>query len=108
MNFFLKNSIWKPNVNIDHVFDALAEGTNEVGSHLRLIDDQILNTGSSFYGGSGRSPFSYLLANTGESNFNRVHGNCLGWTACATITATKRTTQAVPYRIVNSNYAPYV
>lgn len=107
-NFFLKTNTWKPNVNIDHIWDDLSQGTNEVGSHLKLKDDQTLNIVHPFEVGPGDPYFLTYLAKTGESNFNRVHGDCLGWSTCATINAVKDATHIVPYRIGDTNYALYL
>lgn len=107
-NYFLKTNDWKPNVNIDHIWDDLAKGTNEVGSHLKLKDDQSLNIVHPFYVGPGDPYFLTYLASSGESNFNRVHGDCLGWSTCATITAPKDSTDIIPYRIGDVNFAVYV
>ncbi|MBX2875462.1 MAG: hypothetical protein KTR30_25320 [Saprospiraceae bacterium] len=107
-NFFLKTNTWKPNVNIDHVWDDLSKGTNEVGSHLKLKDDQILNIVRPFEVGPGDPYFLTYLEKTGESNFNKVHGDCLGWTTCATENSVKGAKHIVPYRIGEINYALYV
>ena len=107
-NFFLKTNDWKPNVNIDHIWDDLSKGTNEVGSHLTLIDDQTLNIVHPFYVGPGDPYFLTYKADTGESTFNRVHGDCLGWTCNATETCVEGATDIVPYRIGEVNYAIYM
>ena len=107
-NYFLKTNTWKPNVNIDHVWNDLTKGTNEVGSHLKLKDDQILDIVHPFEVGPGDPFFLTYLAKTGESNFNRVHGDCLGWTTCATETCITDAKHIVPYRIGETNYALYI
>ena len=107
-NFFLKTNDWKPNVNIDHIWDDLSKGTNEVGSHLVLIDDQTLNIVHPFYVGPGDPYFLTYKADTGESTFNRVHGDCLGWTSNATETCVEGATAIVPYRIGEVNFAIYM
>lgn len=107
-NFFLKTNVWKPNVNIDHIWDELSKGTNEVGSHLKLKDDQTLNIVHPFEVGPGDPYFLTYLEKTGESNFNRVHGDCLGWTTCATKACVTGAKHIVPYRIGEINYALYV
>tara|TARA_B110000211_G_C14085829_1_gene556643 strand:+ start:2375 stop:3301 length:927 start_codon:yes stop_codon:yes gene_type:complete len=107
-NYFLKTNDWKPNVNIDHIWDDLSKGTNEVGSHLTLKDDQDLNIVHPFYVGPGDPYFLTYLEKTGESTFNRIHGDCMGWTTCATETGVPKTTQIIPYRIGESNFAIYL
>ncbi|NNF36118.1 MAG: hypothetical protein HKN68_18580 [Saprospiraceae bacterium] len=106
-NFFLKTNDWKPNVNIDHIWDDLSQGTNEVGSHLKLKDDQILNIVHPFYVGPGDPYFLTYLASSGESTFNRVHGDCMGWTTCATENCDKDAKAIIPYRIGEVNFAIY-
>lgn len=107
-NYFLKTNTWKPNVNIDHISDVLSSGTNEVGSHLELKDDQKLNIVHPFMVGPGDPYFLTYLAASGESTFNRVHGDCLGWTTCAIMDCVKDAAQIVPYRIGDTNFALYV
>lgn len=107
-NFFLKTNTWKPNVNIDHISDVLSAGTNEVGSHLHLANDQTLNIVHPLILGEGEPYFLTYLASTGESTFNRVHGNCLGWTTCATLEAAKNITQIVPYSLGDKQLVLYV
>ncbi len=107
-NFFLKTNTWKPNVNIDHISDVLSAGTNEVGSHLKLKDDQDLDIVHPFTVGPGAPYFLTYRADTGESTFNRIHGDCLGWTTCATLDCVKNAARIVPYRIGDSNFALYV
>jgi hypothetical protein len=107
-NFFLKTNDWKPNVNIDHIWDDLSKGTNEVGSHLTLIDDQSLNIVRPFYVGPGDPYFLTYLASTGESTFNKIHGDCLGWTICATVSCVTGASAIVPYRIGETNFAIYI
>lgn len=107
-NFFLKTNTWKPNVNIDHVWNDLTKGTNEVGSHLKLKDDQTLDIVHPFEVGPGDPFFLTYLAKTGETNFNRVHGDCLGWTTCATENLVTNATHIIPYRLGNVNYALYI
>ncbi len=107
-NFFLKTNTWKPNVNIDHISDVLSSGTNEVGSHLDLKDDQLLNIVRPFMVGNGEPYFLTYRAETGESTFNRIHGNCLGWNTCATTACVKDASHIVNYRIDETNYALYV
>ena len=85
----------------------MSAGTNEVGSHLKLKDDQELNIVHPFTVGPGDPYFLTYLAKTGESTFNRVHGDCLGWTTCATLKAVEGATQIVPYRIGETNFALY-
>ncbi|MCP4154118.1 MAG: hypothetical protein GY757_40705 [bacterium] len=106
-NYFLKTNTWKPNVNIDHISDVLSSGTNEVGSHLKLKDDQKLNIVHPFMVGNGEPYFLTYLADTGESTFNRIHGDCLGWSTCAVKSCAKDVTQIVPYRIGDTNFALY-
>lgn len=106
-NYFLKTNTWKPNVNIDHISDVLSSGTNEVGSHLKLKDDQTLNIVRPFMVGPGDPYFLTYLASTGESTFNRIHGDCLGWTTGATLNCVKNATHIVPYRLGDTNFALY-
>ncbi len=107
-NFFLKTNTWKPNVNIDHFSDDLSEGTNEVGSHLHLKDDQELDIVHPFMVGPGDPYFMTYMASNGEVTLNRVHGNCMGWTTEATVTAATGVSQIVPYRLGEQNYALFM
>ena len=86
----------------------MSQGTNEVGSHLTLKDDQTLNIVHPFEVGPGEPHFLTYLAETGESNFNRIHGDCLGWTTCATIQLQKNVQQIVPFRLGDVNYVLYL
>ena len=95
-------------MNIDHIWDDLSKGTNEVGSHLDLIDDQDLNIVHPFYVGPGDPYFLTYLASTGQSTFNRIHGDCLGWTCNADVLCVKDATDIVPYRIGDVNFAIYM
>lgn len=113
-NFFLKTNLDKEgkvrNVNIDHISNELSSGTNEVGSHLqdKLKDAQFLTIVHPFMVGPGEPYFLTYRADTGESTFNRIHGDCLGWTTCATIACPPHATHIVPYRIGDVNFALYV
>ena len=107
-NFFLKTNNWKPNVNIDHVNSDLTTGTNEVGTYLDLKDAQDLNIVHPFMVGPGDPYFLTYLAASGETTFNRFHGDCMGWTTVASLTTVKAATQIVPFRIGDNNFAMFV
>ncbi|XAT60828.1 hypothetical protein GN278_08840 [Rhodobacteraceae bacterium Araon29] len=107
-SFFLKTNTWKPNVNIDHVWNDLSAGTNEVGSHLKLKDDQTLNIVRPFMVGSGDPYFLTYLSATGEVRLNRVHGDCMGWTTEATERAFANAETILTYRLGDQNYGLFV
>lgn len=107
-NFFLKTNTWKPNVNIDHIWNDLSKGTNEVGSHLKLKDDQELSIVRPFEIDNGAPYFVTYLPTTGESNFNRVHGNCFGWSTCATITEKTTISDIVLFKVNDKNFILYL
>jgi hypothetical protein len=78
-NFFLKTNTWKPNVNIDHVLDALSAGTVEVGTRLSLRAAQELNNVESFVLGNGDPYFVTYISKSGDVTLNRFNSDCLGW-----------------------------
>ena len=96
-NFFLKTNTWKPNVNIDHVLDQPSAGTVEVGSLLGpegttgqlqdLKDSQTLTSCEPFIFGNGDPYFVTYISASGATTLNRFHGDCLGWTTVASLTA---------------------
>jgi hypothetical protein len=103
--FFLKTNTWKPNVNIDHVSDALAQGTVEVGSLVGaegstgqlqdLKDAQKLTHCEPFV--LGHDPyFVAYISSSGAMTLNRFHGDCLGWTTEASLKAQARGTAVAP------------
>ena len=107
-NFFLKTNTWKPNVNIDHLQNTLSQGSNEVGSYLKLKDDQKLKIVQPFAMENDEPYFLTYLESSGASSFNRFHANCTGWSTVATITAQTDVKQIVPYRIGNKNLSLYL
>ena len=103
--FFLKTNTWKPNVNIDHVLDVLAQGTVEVGALVGaqgstgqlqdLKDAQKLTHCEPFL--LGHDPyFVTYTSSSGAMTLNRFHGDCLGWTTEASLEAQSGGTAVTP------------
>lgn len=103
-NFFLKTNTLKPNVNIDHLDSDPSIRSNEVGTEMVLEDAQKLDICRSFYQ-EGNAPYFLTYMKTGKTTFNRVHGDCLGWTTEARLTAVKGASDIVTYRIDDQSFA---
>lgn len=107
--FFLKTNTWKPNVNIDHVLDVLANGTVEVGALVgaegttgqlqSLTDAQSLTNCEPFVFGPGDPYFVTYISKSGAMTLNRFHGDCLGWTTEASLTAQTGGTAVTPVAV---------
>jgi len=94
-NFFLKTNIWRPNVNIDHIFDDFSKGTHEVCSYMNLKDAQLLDIVSPF-SLAGGDPHFLAYKKSGETTLYRIHSNCVGWTEVASVDAMPGATHIVP------------
>lgn len=103
-NFFLKTDTLKPNVNIDHLNDDPNSRSNEVGTQMNLEDAQKLDIVRAFYQDGG-APYFLTYMKSGKTTFNRVHGDCLGWTTEARLTAGEDASQIVTYRIGGQSFA---
>ncbi|HXZ02496.1 MAG TPA: hypothetical protein VEI03_21055 [Stellaceae bacterium] len=103
-NFFLKTNTLKPNVNIDHLDSDPNIRSNEVGTEMDLEDAQQLDICSSFYQ-NGNTPYFITYMKNGKTTVNRVHGDCLGWTTEARLTAVKGASQIVTYGIDGQTFA---
>ena len=75
--FFLKTNTWRPNVNVDHVWDHL-QGTTEVASHLDLRDAQELVHVIPVIPQGGDTYFLTYREKNGV--LYRFRGDCAGWT----------------------------
>lgn len=103
-NFFLKTNTMKPNVNIDHLNTDPNSRSNEVGTQMDLEDAQQLDIARAFYQAGG-TPYFLTYMKSGKTTFNRVHGDCLGWTTEARLTAVTNATQIVTYEIGDRAFA---
>lgn len=106
-NFFLKTNTWKPNVNIDHLRSDLAQGSNEVGSHLELADAQELTNVEPFVMSHDEPHFVTYIKESGLSTLNRFHATCKDWTTVATFNAEHGAGHVVPYRIADQSFLLY-
>ncbi len=95
-NFFLKTNTAKPNVNIDHLNDVLSAGTVEVGTRLKLDDDQTLTHVEPFVLGHGDPYFVTYLKSTGQLRLYRFWSDCLGWTAVAQVASEANASVVTP------------
>lgn len=96
--FFLKTNTWKPNVNIDHIFDDFTKGTYEVCSHMNLKDAQVLDIVSPFALKTGE-PFFVAYKKTGEVTLYRIHSDCMGWTEVGFAKAMPGASHIVPVSV---------
>lgn len=103
-NFFLKTNILKPNVNIDHLDGDPNIRSNEVGTKLVLEDAQRLDICRAFYL-DGNTPYFLTYMKNGKTTFNRVHGDCLGWTTEARMASVKGASEIVTYGIDGQSFA---
>lgn len=103
--FFKINVGPKLNVNIDRVLDDPSLGTVEVGTRLQdqIEDPKKVDIAESFTMNGG-DPYFVTYMKTGMTTWNRIHGDCQGWTREAAVVAVKDATQIVPYRLGNDNY----
>jgi hypothetical protein len=107
--FFLKTNTWKPNVNIDHVLDVLAQGTVEVGALVgaegttgqlqSLANAQSLTNCEPFIFGPGDPYFVTYISKSGAMTLNRFNGDCLGWTTEVSLTAQTDGTAVTPVMV---------
>ncbi|MBU6997061.1 MAG: hypothetical protein HXS42_05360 [Theionarchaea archaeon] len=100
-NFFLKTNTKYVNVNIDHIVDDPSQGSHPVGTHLNLPQD--LDTVAAF-SMNGGDPYFVTYKKSGETTFNRIHGDCLGWTQEAALSTVEDASLAVPFQIGSMNY----
>ena len=100
-NFFLKTNTKYVDVNIDHIVDDPSQGSHPVGTHLNLPQD--LDAVAAFFMDGG-DPYFVTYKKSGETTFNRIHGDCLGWTQEATLSTVEDADLVVPFRIDNTNY----
>jgi hypothetical protein len=103
-NFFLKTNTLKPNVNIDHLNNDPNSRSNEVGTQMDLEDAQHLDIVRAFYQAGG-APYFVTYMKSGKTTFNRVHGDCLGWTTESRLSAVAGATQIATYRIGDQSFA---
>ena len=96
-NFFFKTNTWKPNVNIDHIFDDLTAGTVKARHADRsagatqsvdIVEPLSVNNGDPY--------FVAYKKKSGELTLNRIHADCLGWTKSDTVAAKAGAGQVVP------------
>jgi hypothetical protein len=100
-NFFLKTNTKYVNVNIDHIVDDPSQGSHPVGTHLNLPQD--LDTVAAF-SMDGGDPYFVTYKRSGETTFNRIHGDCLGWTQEAALSTEGDAGLVVPFEIGSVNY----
>jgi hypothetical protein len=100
-NFFLKTNTAKPNVNIDHVLDNLADGMVEVGNLLDLTDAQQLSIVEPFTMVQG-DPYFLTYRPDGHITLNRFHGDGKSWTTVGEFDAPPGVTQIVPIQLSNA------
>lgn len=100
-NFFLKTNTKYLDVNIDHIVDDPSQGSHPVGTHLNLPQDLDAVAAFSMDGGD---PYFVTYKKSGETTFNRIHGDCLGWTQEAALSTVKDADLVVPFEIDSSNY----
>lgn len=95
-NFFLKSNPKYNNVNIDHIVDDPSQGGHPVGRHLVLPFD--LDNIASFYMNGG-DPYFVTYKKNGETVYNRIHGDCLGWTEQAEIGSPEQCDILCPFMV---------
>ncbi|MGC1121148.1 MAG: hypothetical protein WBA22_08640 [Candidatus Methanofastidiosia archaeon] len=100
-NFFLKTNTKYVNVNIDHIVDDPSQGSHPVGTHLNLPQDLDAVAAFSMDGGD---PYFVTYKKSGETTFNRIHGDCLGWTQEAALSTGEDAGLVVPFEIGSINY----
>lgn len=96
-NFFLKTNTDKPNVNVDHLSDNPANGTVEVGSKLKLTDDQVLSIVEPFTLGS-EDPYFITYRPDGHITLNRFRGDGQSWTVAGEFDAPAGAVKILPIR----------
>jgi hypothetical protein len=94
-NFFLKTNTWRPNVNIDHIFDNPADGTCEIASHLELKGAQEHTIVEPFTLEQGE-PYFLTYKNDGQTTLNKFYADCTGWTELASFTAPADASGIIP------------
>ncbi len=100
-NFFLKTNVKYINVNIDHIVDDPSQGSHPVGTHLDLPQNLDAVAAFSMKGGD---PYFITYKKDGETTFNRVQGDCLGWTQEAALSTVKDANLVVPFQLDSTNY----
>lgn len=95
-NFFLKSNPKYNNVNIDHIVDDPSQGGHPVGRHLDLSFD--LNLVAPFYMNGG-DPYFVTYKNNGETVYNKIHGDCLGWTKQADMKSPAKCNIVCPFTV---------
>jgi hypothetical protein len=100
-NFFLKTNTTYSNVNIDHIVDDPSQGSHPVGTHLDLPQDL---DAVAAYSMEGEDPYVITYKKSGETTFNRIHGDCLGWTQEAALSTVKDADLVVPFQLDSVNY----
>lgn len=100
-NFFLKTNTKYINVNIDHIVDDPSQGSHPVGTHLDLPQD--LDVVAAFTMGGG-DPYFVTYKKSGETTFNKIHGDCLGWTQEAALSTVNDADIVAPFQLDSANY----
>jgi hypothetical protein len=101
-NFFLKSNIKYHNVNIDHIVDDPVQGSHPVGTHLDLPLD--LDSVASFYMNGG-DPYFITYKKNAQTTYNRIHGDCLGWTQQAGMNSAENCNVLCPFTVGSEQFA---
>lgn len=100
-NFYLKtNTIFNTSL-FDHIIDDPSQGIHVVIFYHDLLLD--FDAMSPFYMGEG-NPYFVTYKKSGDTTFNRIHGDCRGWTKEASLSTVTGADLVVPFRLGAENY----
>lgn len=100
-NFYLKTNTLFNTSLFDHILDDPSQGIYVVIFYHNLLLDY--DAMVPFYMGAG-NPYFVTYKKSGDTTFNRIHGDCLGWTKEASYSTVTGADLVVPFRRGAENY----